>query len=100
MDENRVAIAELRAEIAKLRRLLLDEPRLHRKDVAYRYGISLCTLHRWLKDGRLPRPIHPPGPMWRRCDLERHERRQARRAVRSQGHRAYKSKGESVRCTP
>jgi hypothetical protein len=47
---------QLAADLARLR-TLMEGARLHRKDVATRYGFSLRTLHRAVADGRLPRPV-------------------------------------------
>lgn len=48
----------------------MEAPRLHRKDLMLRYGISEATLHRWIRRGLLPAPVRFTGPLWRLVDLE------------------------------
>jgi len=64
----------LAVEVATLKELVLNAPRLHRKDLLVRYGIAESTLHRWLRRGWLPEPIRIAGPVWRLADLEAAER--------------------------
>lgn len=74
LEEVAAEIAWLRSEVVYLREEIANTPRLHRKDVMARYGISKSTLHRWLKlPGRLPRPVRFGGPLWRLADLEKAE---------------------------
>lgn len=57
-------------ELQSLRRIIINQPRLHRKDVMVRYGWSESTLHRRIRDGRLPPPVMFSRPLWRLGDLE------------------------------
>ena len=61
---------ELVEAVQRLQALVLNTPRLHRKDLMARYGLSEATLHRWLRRHRIPRPIRFSGPLWRLEDLE------------------------------
>lgn len=60
--------------LQRLQELVLKVPRLHRKDLMVRYGLSEATLHRWLRGHKLPRPIRFTGPLWRLEDLEAAEK--------------------------
>jgi len=66
-------VQNLEERLVKLERLVLNEPRLHRKEVMQRYSIGKSTLHRWLRAGRLPAPVRLCGPLWRIQDLEQAE---------------------------
>jgi predicted DNA-binding transcriptional regulator AlpA len=68
------------AQLEGLKKLLAKEPvsdrnlpRLHRKDLMQRYGISEPTLHRWIRKGLLPEPVRFSGPLWTLADLEARE---------------------------
>lgn len=69
-----ISIEALAAKLETLEDLVLNAPRLHRKNVMVRYGFSESTLHRWMREGRLPDPIRISGPMWRLADLEAAEK--------------------------
>jgi predicted DNA-binding transcriptional regulator AlpA len=56
---------ELRQELDSLK----NTPRLHRKDLCRRYGVSLPTIHRWMRRGLLPRPVQFSGPLWPLADI-------------------------------
>jgi len=60
----------LQERCQRLQELVCNTPRLHRKDLMRRYGISEDTLDRWLKRGLLPPPIRIRGKLWRPEDLE------------------------------
>ncbi|MGO8839483.1 MAG: helix-turn-helix transcriptional regulator [Limisphaerales bacterium] len=60
--------------VQRLQELVLSRPRLHRKDLMTRYGISEATLHRLLRRHKLPRPVRFSGPLWRLEDLEAAEK--------------------------
>jgi len=65
---------EFAAELQALRRAVFNTPRLHRKDLQVRYGISESTLYRLIRRGKLPRPIRLSGlRLWRLEDLEQAE---------------------------
>jgi predicted DNA-binding transcriptional regulator AlpA len=64
---------ELVQAVQRLQALVLNTPRLHRKDLMVRYGLSEATLHRWLRQQKIPRPIRFSGPLWRLEDLEEAE---------------------------
>ena len=68
-------VFKLAFEVAELRRLVLNVPRLHRKDLQRRYGVSAATITRWLRGQRLPRPRRIVGPLWSLADLEAWELR-------------------------
>ena len=62
---------EFAQELAALRRAVFNTPRLHRKDLAARYGKSERTLYRWIRRGWIPKPaIRFSGPLWREEDLQ------------------------------
>lgn len=69
----KVTLRSLAAQVSILQRALLNQPRLHVKDVLRRYGISKATLYRRKAIGRFPRPVWFSGPLWRLEDLERAE---------------------------
>ena len=73
MSNQKVTLQMLAAQVETLQRALLNQPRLHVKDVLRRYGISKTTLWRRLRQGRFPRPKHFTGPLWCLEDLERAE---------------------------
>lgn len=66
-------LAALAAEINRIKKLI-SSPRLHRKDLMLRYGISEATLHRWLRRHVLPRPRRLTVPLWSLEDLEAAEK--------------------------
>jgi predicted DNA-binding transcriptional regulator AlpA len=55
--------------------LLETKPLLRRKDVAIHFGITVRTVDRWCRMGKLPRPVFVCGPMWRPADIDAAERR-------------------------
>jgi len=67
---SRATLEDLFSAVADLRAALANTPRLHRKDVLLRYGISKSTLHRRLAKGEFPEPVRIMGPLWRLADLE------------------------------
>jgi predicted DNA-binding transcriptional regulator AlpA len=69
----KVTLQSLADQVDALRRALLNQPRLHVKDVLRRYGISKATLYRRLDRHRFPKPVRFTGPLWRLEDLERAE---------------------------
>ena len=69
----KVTLRSLAAQVEALRRALLNQPRLHVKDVLRRYGISKATLYRRRRRGLFPKPVRFCGPLWRLDDLERAE---------------------------
>lgn len=70
---SKLTLQALAEQVESLQRALISQPRLHIKDVALRYGVSVMTLYRWIRRGRLPRPIRFTGPLWRLEDLEKAE---------------------------
>ena len=55
----------LEQELARLRELVENTPRLHRKDVQRLLGIAERTLTRRMKRADFPRPIYDAGrPKW------------------------------------
>jgi predicted DNA-binding transcriptional regulator AlpA len=57
--------------VQRLQRLVLNVPRLHKKDVQARYGWSRATLDRKIASGHFPKPVRFGGqPLWRLDDLE------------------------------
>jgi predicted DNA-binding transcriptional regulator AlpA len=80
-------VVDLSREIERLARKVRDlenQPWMHPKDVMATMGISKATLYRYLKCGKLPRPSHIYGPVWRRCDLDKHQAARTRPAQRRQ----------------
>ena len=75
VDELLAAFGVLASDVENLRELVSNTPRLHRKDLLARYGISQSTLDRRIRSGRLPAAIRFPGPLWRLADLEAAEAR-------------------------
>lgn len=69
------ALCALAADVEHLRELVANTPRLHRKDLLARYGISQTTLDRRIRSGTIPAAIRFPGPLWRLADLESAEAR-------------------------
>jgi predicted DNA-binding transcriptional regulator AlpA len=65
-----VPLKFLMNEVTRLRQMLANVPRLHRKDILRRYGISKSTLHRRIRAGTFPKPVRITGPVWRLVDLE------------------------------
>lgn len=84
------AVAALRAQVDELTRLLLDlepdppDPPIREikgddsqeyydvRQLAARYGVSVSTLYRWVREGRFPEG-HAWGPRtrrWKRTELE------------------------------
>ncbi len=64
-------IRTLQETVQRLQRLILNVPRLHKKDVQARYGWSRATLDRKIASGHFPRPVRLGGqPLWRLEDLE------------------------------
>lgn len=64
-------VQALQATVERLQRLVLNVPRLHKKDVQARYGWSRATLDRKIAGGHFPRPVRFGGqPVWRLEDLE------------------------------
>lgn len=55
-----------------------DTPFLRDIEVAHRYGVSRPTIWRWLKKGKIPRPIKigEGSSRWRFSDLENWEKSQ------------------------
>ena len=71
MDKStQTVLQQLLSGMAELREMIANQPRLHRKDLMVRYGCSEATLHRWMRNERLPAPIRFRGPLWRLGDLE------------------------------
>lgn len=67
-------IEVLTARVDHLEAVVSNTARLHRKEVAQRYGgIALKTVHRWVAKGKLPPPIRICGPVWKLADLEAYE---------------------------
>ncbi len=60
----------LAARVERLEGLVAAVGKLCRKEVMQRYQRTPSTLHRWLREGRLPRPVKFGGPLWRLADLE------------------------------
>ena len=60
-------------DASKLVELIAARPLLTRKDIAARYGVSLRTVDRWHREGKLPAPTWMRGPMWKPADLEQLE---------------------------
>jgi predicted DNA-binding transcriptional regulator AlpA len=69
----KVTLQSLADQVEALRRALLNQPRMHVKDVLRRYGFSKATLYRRIQDRRFPRPRRFTGPLWRLEDLEQAE---------------------------
>ncbi len=55
--------------VQELQEAVLNQPRLHLKDIERRYGWSRATVYRKLKRGILPKPIRFNGSLWRLKDL-------------------------------
>jgi hypothetical protein len=66
----RPSVVSLAKRLEELERTVLNTPRLHRKDLLLRYGISECTLHRWIRKGKLPKSVRISGPLWTIASLE------------------------------
>jgi predicted DNA-binding transcriptional regulator AlpA len=73
MPQKQPTIGQLFKTVADLKEAVLNQPRLHRKDLMLRYGWSESTLHRNLRRGLLPKPVRFSGPLWRPQDLEQAE---------------------------
>lgn len=58
-----------------------DTPFLRDIQVAHRYGVSRPTIWRWLKNGKIPKPliIGAGSTRWRSSDLEIWEQIQAQK---------------------
>ncbi len=63
-------VQRLQKSLQTIQELVSNRPRLHRKDVCLRYGISEATLDRWVKKQLIPAPVRLGGPVWRTEDLE------------------------------
>jgi len=64
-------VQTLQETVQRLQRLVLNVPRLHKKDIQSRYGWSRATLDRKIAGGHFPRPVRFGGqPVWRLEDLE------------------------------
>ena len=71
LDELARGFQTLQEAMQRIQRLVLNVPRLHRKDLMRRYGISEDTLDRWIKRGLIPAPIRLGGQaLWRLEDVE------------------------------
>ena len=70
----RPTVVSLAKRLEDLERAILNTPRLHRKDLLLRYGVSECTLHRWIRKGKLPRAVRISGPLWTVGSLEQAEK--------------------------
>ena len=53
--------------------LIATKPLLTKSDLAIRFCVSIRTIERWRRTGRLPRPIHIHGPRWTPEVIERLE---------------------------
>ena len=62
--ENRLAIAE------QLIHGMESRPQLRRHDLARKFQVSLSTINRAMRDGRLPKPVYIAGPMWSPAQIE------------------------------
>jgi predicted DNA-binding transcriptional regulator AlpA len=59
----------LAARLERLEGLVASVGMLCRKELMQRYRIGECTLHRWIRAGKLPRPVKVRRG-WRLADLE------------------------------
>lgn len=63
----------LQERCQRLQELVLNTPRLHRKDICRRYGWSDSTFFRKKDAGKIPPPVEL-GHLWRLEDLEEAEK--------------------------
>lgn len=48
-------------------------PRLKTTEVAEQFGVTRATLHRWIKEGKIPEPARDPEngwPIWQQPELD------------------------------
>jgi predicted DNA-binding transcriptional regulator AlpA len=63
----------LQERCQRLQELVLNTPRLHRKDICRRYGWSDSTFFRKQRVGKIPPPVEL-GHIWRLEDIEAAEK--------------------------